>query len=316
MKANSLLVSVVTPALNRGDYIPALLESVKRQTHPLIEHVVVDGRSTDHTLDILRSEEGRPGFRWLSEPDEGVYEAVNKGLKLCSGDILCYLNTDDRFFDYSVEVVVNAFGINPGVDLIFGDLLAFDEDARRGEINFYPKRVREHLRRGGVISQPTVFWRRAAGERIGEFDVRLRLAADIDYWQRMLKHARALKIDEVLAYEGHHQHRLTFGTMAAAEARTELAAIRSRLHGRELTTIERLIDKLEVALVHRISTVRFLLARMRPSKNPSMAWINFRSQDRFRVDRVAMAMSLIPVIGRRYRGRVVTERSLETTEST
>lgn len=296
------LVSVVTPSLNRAEFLEGVIRSVRAQTYPNIEHVVVDGGSTDTTRSILQRAEGSDGLRWISEPDDGVYDAVNKGMALCSGDILCYLNTDDRFFDHSVQVVVNAFSGNPGADLIFGDLLAFDEAAQRGWINFYPANIRSHLRRGGLVSQPTVFWTRAAAQRIGTFDIGLRLAADIDYWQRMLRHGTAVKVDEVLAYEGHHNERLTSGAAAAEQAGVELAAIRLRLHGRELTLMDRVIDKLILAITHRIATLRFLLSSLLRSSG----WQNFRSQRRFLVDRWAMLLSLVPVFGRAARHRVVT----------
>lgn len=304
-----ILVSVVTPTLDRGELLEGLLTSLTSQTYPHIEHIVVDGGSTDNTLDILRRHEGRPGFRWLSEPDRGVYDAVNKGLQLCSGDILCYLNTDDRFFAHSVQVVVDAYTGNPGSDLIFGDLLAFDEAARQGWINFYPTNIRSHLRRGGLVSQPTVFWTRAVARRIGTFDIGLRLAADIDYWQRLLRHGTAVKVDEVLAYEGHHHGRLTWGAAAAEQAGVELAAIRLRLHGKKLTLIDRVIDNLVLAMTHRIATLRFLLG----SSLRSSGWRNFRSQRRFLVDRWAMLLSLVPVFGRAARHRVVTLSPIDKT---
>lgn len=297
-----IVVSVVTPTLDRGELLEGLLTCLTNQTYSHIEHIVVDGGSRDNTLDILRRHEGRPGFRWLSEPDGGVYDAVNKGLQLCSGDILCYLNTDDRFFDHSVQVVIDAYTENPASDLIFGDLLAFDEATQRGWINFYPANIRSHLQRGGLVSQPTVFWTRAAAQRTGTFDIGLRLAADIDYWQRMLRHGTAVKVDEVLAYEGHHHERLTSGTAAAEQAGVELDAIRLRLHGKELTLMDRVIDKLVLAITHRIATLRFLLG---PPLRTS-GWQNFRSQRRFLVDRWAMLLSLVPVIGRAARHRVVT----------
>ena len=102
------LVSIVTPTLDRVDLLRHTIESVKRQTHANLEHIIVDGGSTDGTLELLTRYEGSYPMRWVSEPDDGMYQAINKGLRSASGDILAYLNSDDLYFPWTVDTVVEA----------------------------------------------------------------------------------------------------------------------------------------------------------------------------------------------------------------
>ncbi len=94
---SSPLVSIITPVLNRRAFIRQCLMSVAKQTHPRIEHIVIDGGSTDGTLDVLRSFQRTHPIKWISGPDEGMYDAINKGMELANGDILAYLNSDDLY---------------------------------------------------------------------------------------------------------------------------------------------------------------------------------------------------------------------------
>ena len=97
------LVSIITPTLNQGRTIGATLESVRRQTYSRIEHIVIDGGSSDSTSDILAAAHQASGLIWRSEPDRGMYDAVNKGLRLATGEIVGYLNSDDLLLPWAVE---------------------------------------------------------------------------------------------------------------------------------------------------------------------------------------------------------------------
>jgi glycosyltransferase involved in cell wall biosynthesis len=114
------LVSVVTPVLNRADTIAGCLASVAAQTHPKVEHIVMDGGSTDETLDVVEAFPARHDLHWVSGPDRGMYDAINNGLKIASGDVFAYLNSDDMWFPWMLEVAVDA--LQEGADLVYGDL--------------------------------------------------------------------------------------------------------------------------------------------------------------------------------------------------
>lgn len=195
------LVTVVTPSLNQGAYIERNLSSVRRQTYDRIEHIVVDGGSDDRTTDILRRHRGDNGLRWISEPDGGMYHAVNKGLRQGRGEVQAYLNTDDEYFPWTVRVAVDAFRRFPDCGLVFGDALYMHEPSGCGVPRFSPRFDLGMVRRTTLLCQPTVFWRREVFDTLGGFDDTLRFVGDCDFWMRAGARYPVRKIDEILAID-------------------------------------------------------------------------------------------------------------------
>ena len=198
------LVSIVTPVLNRKETLEGCLRSVAGQTYPNIEHIVVDGGSTDGTLDLLKSR--GEGIRWISESDTGMYNAINKGLAMTTGEFVAYLNSDDLYLPYSIETAVRA--LRSGFDLVFGDLGILTRE--RTPVGFYPQFYRDfdlnYYTHFGTLAQPTVFWTRALMERIGNFDESFRLLGDCEYWLRAaVKGAKVTHLDEILAVQIEHE---------------------------------------------------------------------------------------------------------------
>lgn len=193
-----LKISIVTPNLNCAPYLAKAIESVRNQSYPLVEHIVIDGGSTDGSLKIL---EQYSDLVWISEPDQGMNDAVNKGFKIATGDILCYLNSDDYYLPGALEAVAGFFSANSEVDLVVGDFWVCDDDGRilfRRKVA--PLDFRELLFGGAHICQPAVFWRRSLYERVGELDISLDYAADHDYFYRMgLAGARVGLVKQSLA---------------------------------------------------------------------------------------------------------------------
>jgi len=235
-----------------------------------------------------------------------MYNAVNKGLRLARGEILAYLNTDDRYFSYSVETAVEALK-NPTISYVYGDMLNFDESKAEGTIVFYPPATTSYLLCGGLIGQPTVFWKRSVTDEVGGFDETLVLAADHEYWRRIGLQYRGARVDEVLAYEEEHPHRLTAGEKGRSQGLGELEAVRRRYAGdREPTVLDNLREKARLAFWHRLLTLRFLWRRRRPLTRPGKGWSGFLAvQDTFAVNVNAMLLGLIPVVGRRFKRSVV-----------
>lgn len=179
------LVSIITVSYNTGRFIEDNILSVKHQDYPLIEHIVVDGGSTDSTLDILRKYKT---VRWISEPDKGVTDAFNKGISMASGDILAFQNSDDVYYSCdAVRKAVDAMMSNPTVGVIFGDFATIDADGRvvgfskggGGKQYNLPDLLCSEF----TVPLVSAFIRGSAIEAIGgKLDASLDFAADWELW--------------------------------------------------------------------------------------------------------------------------------------
>jgi glycosyltransferase involved in cell wall biosynthesis len=194
------LISIVTPSLDQGRYLREAMESVKAQTYSPIEHIVVDGGSTDGTLEILA---GRDDVRWVSEPDRGQSHALNKGFALAQGEVFGWLNADDAYMPHAVAEAVAAID---GVGLVYADVTRVNDDG------VDPRRIRSRpswdlwteLNDGNGVYSPAVFFTRAAFEAAGGLDESLHLAMDYDLWLRIGKRFGARHVDAVWAIQRIH----------------------------------------------------------------------------------------------------------------
>src|SRR5438034_1177291 len=150
------------------------------------------------------------GIRWMSGPDDGMYDAVNKGLATASGDILAYLPSDDAYLPWAIETIVDRFASRPRLDLAFGDGITIEEDFGTQILRLYAPFDRISLANHASLMQPAVFWRRRLHERLGGFDARMRYVADLDYWLRAAAAGATMAhVAEVIALERVHEGRLS-----------------------------------------------------------------------------------------------------------
>jgi glycosyltransferase involved in cell wall biosynthesis len=198
-------ISIVTPSYNQAEYIGRTADSVLSQQGDFeLEYVVVDGGSTDGTVGILESYED--AIHWVSEPDEGQADALNKGLAMTSGDIVGWLNSDDLYERGALAAVAEAFEREPDVQWLYGKVRIIDSRDReiRRWITWYKNlRMRRFrytkLLIENYVSQMGVFWRRSAGETVGPFRKDLRYCMDYDYWLRLGERWPGRFVDRYLA---------------------------------------------------------------------------------------------------------------------
>ncbi len=193
------LVSIVTPSFNQGRFIRQAIDSVLAQTYPHIEHRVIDGGSTDDTVEILRSYGDR--VTWCSEPDDGQSDAINKGFAAAGGDILAWLNTDDVYRPDAVERAVDELLRRPEAGLVYGRGVILNESGEEtgpfiGLESFNLWRLLYGL---DYVLQPATFFRRSAVEAVGDLDRDLHYAMDWDLWLRLAAHSEVCFLDHVLA---------------------------------------------------------------------------------------------------------------------
>ena len=189
MSSNLPLVSIVTPSFNQGRFIEETILSVLNQDYPNIEYIVIDGSSTDGTLEILRKYEGQ--LTWVSEPDQGQSDAVNKGWRLARGEFLSWLNSDDVATPSAVSCSVNVLMDNRDVVMTFGacDLI----DASGQQIGVWELKEFDCRKLAGHpdwVSSPMMMIRRSALEGVGMLDTSLHYAMDYDLFVRLSRHGK------------------------------------------------------------------------------------------------------------------------------
>ncbi len=194
------LVSVITPSFNQASFIRETIESILTQDYPNIEHIVVDGGSTDGTLEILRSYSNLGGrFRYISESDNGQSHAINKGLNMASGQIIGWLNSDDTYLPGAISKVVEMFRDRPHYAMVYGKAYYINESSQTtGSFNVQPF-DKEKLFETCIICQPAAFIQREIFARMGGVDESLHFCMDYDLWIRISKQYPVGYIDDYLA---------------------------------------------------------------------------------------------------------------------
>ena len=290
-------MSIVTPSLNQGAFIDQTIRSIKAQTYPHIEHIVVDGGSTDDTLSVLKRHDGTYDLRWVSGPDSGMYQAINRGMGLSRGDVVAYLNSDDMYFPWSVATAVERLTSAPGVDLVFGDALLLDDTSGRIRPHFQWPFRREYLSSIGSFAQPATWWRRSLIDRVGGFDESLRLSADLDFYLRVADAGELAHVAEFLAVMRLHGAMST--VTQAGRIRAESSAVRARhLAGRRQPVAALAVERARAWASRRAAWLRLAAATTRRPSGPG-AWAQFISTGP-RVHGVSLALGLLPRLGTRF----------------
>lgn len=296
------LVSIVTPTLQRATLLERTLRSVAAQTYGAVEHLIVDGGSTDGTVELLQREQAARGVRWISEPDEGMYDAIDKGLAMATGEILAYLNSDDLYFPWTVERAVEAFVRHPEADFVFGDIVRVDDIRGWTAPVFVPPYDAFAMAAYGTLSQPAVFFRRRVLEGMGGFDRSLRYVADLEFWLRAGRRYRFHRIDEFLALEQRHGEMLS----ESARERMSIEDIRVRSAHRAGVLATR-VGRLGAYIRWHWWSGRRWIAFVRATRG-GRGWEAARAGLRPRVGQLAGVLGWLPSKGSRLRAAVTWER--------
>lgn len=197
------IVSIVTPSFQQVAYLEACLQSVFLQDYQPLEYLVVDGGSSDGSLEIIHKYANQLTW-WISEPDQGQADAINKGFRRASGEIVAWLNSDDLYLPGVISAAVELFEKNPDVSVVYGDAVSADCQGRLlNELRFDTWGIADFLQ-FKIICQPAVFMRRSALEKVGYLDTSYHFFLDHQLWIRLAREYKFLHNPEIWAVSRYH----------------------------------------------------------------------------------------------------------------
>jgi glycosyltransferase involved in cell wall biosynthesis len=213
-------ISIVTPSYNQGKFLEATIRSVLLQGYPNLEYIVIDGGSTDGSLEILKKYEKYLCY-WHSKQDRGQADAINQGLANTSGEILGWINSDDLYVRGTFETIVKAFQTHPDYIVVHGNRILINESgAVTGWFCLPPFDPKTHIYN---VCSETAFWRRSAMQQTGLLNASLQFAMDLEFFGRLYKQGKFLKLNDYLGYfRCHSEHKsYTISYVGAEEASKE-----------------------------------------------------------------------------------------------
>ncbi|WP_341327605.1 glycosyltransferase family 2 protein [Methylotuvimicrobium sp. KM2] len=218
-------ISIVTPSFNQGKYIEETIESVINQNYDNLEYIIIDGNSSDGTQDIIKKYDKYLSY-WISEPDNGQYHAINKGFSKSSGEIMAWINSDDKYTPWALSVVAEIFSTFPEIEwLTTGYGLLWDQSGRAVFCRHRNGYNRQAFFKGaylagtnrynrGFIQQESTFWRRSLWEKAGsQIDSNLRMAGDFELWSKFFQHSELYVVNTPLAGFRSHDEQKTANQM-------------------------------------------------------------------------------------------------------
>ena len=200
-------ISIITPSFNQGQYLEQTILSVLNQNYPNLEYIVIDGGSTDQSVEIIKKYEFQLKY-WISEKDRGQAHAINKGLTYCTGEIFNWINSDDYLAEGALAKVAQAFE-KSGVDLVAGEVNDFDEKGLVKKVKNHKLDIHEYMEKDIelIYHQPGVWLRMDIMKKIGSFKENMHYCFDQDYMMRyLLNYKSVCYIDDVLAYFRVHEN--------------------------------------------------------------------------------------------------------------
>jgi len=198
------LVSIITPSYNQVRYLEDTIQSVIQQDYPNVEYIVIDGGSSDGSLEVIEKYQDNLAW-WVSEPDQGQADAINKGFRKAKGDIIAWLNSDDLYLPGAISSAVELFQNNPDSGVIYGNAVSADADGRLlNELRFNSWGTLDFLQ-FNIICQPAVFMKRSFVEKVGYLDPTYHFFLDHQLWIRLSRETKFVHQPEIWAVSRYHQ---------------------------------------------------------------------------------------------------------------
>ncbi len=190
-------ISIITPSFNQAQFLERTIRSVLDQGYPNLEYMVIDGGSTDGSVEIIQKYADRLAY-WVSEPDRGQPHAINKGLRRATGEWVGWQNSDDIFYPRVFESLAREASMAPHADLIIGNMNLIDKnDKLLRDLKYVRPTYRSLLAEGMMLTNQAAFWRRRMHDEIGYLDESLECGFDYEWFLRLLQGRRALHVNEI-----------------------------------------------------------------------------------------------------------------------
>jgi GT2 family glycosyltransferase len=197
------LVSIVIPSYNQAAFLERTIKSALEQDYPYLEHILVDGASTDNSLEIIKKYGNQLAW-WVSEKDNGQGDAINKGMAHAKGEIVAWLNSDDCYLPAAISAAVEAFQANPDAVMVYGDMLAIDENDFVTNTFRYHQLTLEDLFCFQIIGQPAVFMRREVFEQVNGLELNFHFFLDHHLWIRIAAQGKIVHVSQIWSAARYH----------------------------------------------------------------------------------------------------------------
>ncbi|MCD4752456.1 MAG: glycosyltransferase [Anaerolineaceae bacterium] len=196
-------VSIITPSFNQADYLEETIQSVLSQNYSDMEYLIVDGGSTDGSVKIIERYADQLDW-WVSESDEGQSDGINKGFRKATGDIVCWVNSDDVLMPGAIERAIKVFDEHPDAVMVYGDVYSIDETGKTFNKMKYGDWKLKDLMQFSIIGQPAVFMRRESIRASGYLDISFQFLMDHHLWLRLAQEGEIVHVHEFLAKARYH----------------------------------------------------------------------------------------------------------------
>lgn len=193
-------ISIITPVFNSENTVESCIQSIKKQNNPNIEHIIIDGLSSDKTVEIIKKYEGTYNMIWKSEKDTGIADAMNKGFKIATGDFVTWIDADNYYDDRVYEHIFKKIEFDSKIDIICGYVDVIDGNINKTYKPDFPFNYKKSLLKntGGIPVQPGVFFRRELFHKVNGFNTKYKVAGDYDFWVKVLKTNPKIAYSEIV----------------------------------------------------------------------------------------------------------------------
>lgn len=263
------LVSIITPSYNQASYLDQTIQSVLSQDYSHIEYIVVDGASTDGSVEIIRKYQNKLAW-WISEKDNGQADAINKGFARATGEIVAWLNSDDYYLAGTVSAAVKAFEENPDVVLVYGNMLAVDEHGKTFNTLTYKQLTSEDLLCFQIIGQPAVFIRHSALSKTKGLNPAFHFLLDHLLWIQLAQQGPILHVDQTWSAARYHAEAKN-RAKAAEFGREAFRILDFVAQDNNIAPILSKVSRRALAAAHRVDA-RYLLDGEQPAAS-LRAWM-------------------------------------------